>query len=141
MSHKIITIILPSHLKDIANAFAAISPNGHNLFKRQTKCGNYYIVQGPFNMPGLASFFPIKEFKYEYDEEGNVTVVENEIQRGDVETFYAALQAKLSEGESMPGSINDLSQVLEEADCSTQTAMQALTRLGLELKQEEEPEA
>jgi len=138
MRHKVITIILPSYLKDIANAFAAISPNGHDLFKRITKCGAYYVVQGPFNMPGLASFFPIKEFKYEYDEEDNVIMIENEIQRGDVETFYSALQSKLSEGESMPGSIDDLRQVLEEADTSTQTAIQALNRLGLELAVEEE---
>jgi len=138
MNHKVITIVLPAHLKDIANAFAAVAPNGHNLFKRQTKCGNYYVVQGPFNMPGLASFFPIKEFKYEYDEEGNVTMIDNEIQRGDVETFYSALQVKLAEGEEMPGSLADLQQVLEEADTSTQTATQALARLGLELAVEEE---
>jgi len=138
MRHKVITIVLPAHLKDIANAFANVAPNGHNLFKRQTKCGNYYVVQGPFNMPGLASFFPIKEFKYQYGEDGNVTVIENELQRGSVEACYAALQAKLSEDESMPGSIDDLRQVLEEADTSTQTAVQALNRLGLELAVEEE---
>lgn len=55
--------------------------------------------------------------------------------------FYIALQSKLSDGEEMPGSIDDVRQVLEEADCSIQPAVQALTRLGLELTEEEEPVA
>jgi len=84
----------------------------------------------------MPSFY--KYIKYEYDEEGNVTMIENELQKEDVETFYSALQAKLSEGEEMPESIDDLQQVLEKADTSTQTAIQALNRLELGLAVEEE---
>lgn len=134
MKHKLITIILPTNLVEKANNLAILSPNGKNLFKRKTKCGNYYIINGPLDSPGLVSFFPINS--YSIDEEDNY--IATEIQSGNAEGLYHALQEYLSEEESMPATLEEIEEIFEQSDVSTQNPFLAMKRLGLELAIENE---